>query len=68
MHVSKGVRQVHRGVSLAFALGVIANAVVIERAAGQPWVSLLALLLLTGPYLFALPYPGRAGRIRGSVG
>lgn len=70
MHISQGIRQVHRWISLAFTLGVIANAVVIATAGGQPpasWVYLLALvplalLLLTGLYLFVRPYVGRRQR------
>jgi hypothetical protein len=55
------MRQLHRGVSLAFTATVIANFIV--RAEGEPPTSLtdapllpLAVLLLTGRYLFVLPY------------
>jgi len=59
------MRQVHRWVSIAFTLTVIANVAV--RAWGEPpaWVTYsplapLALLLVTGLYLFVLPYRSRA--------
>ena len=57
------IRQTHRWVSIAFTLAVIANIAVLSMGRGQPpaWVTYspllpLALLLLTGLYLFALPY------------
>lgn len=58
------VRRGHRWVAMAFTLGVIANIFLIATGGGaEPayWVYLLALiplalLLLTGLYLFALPY------------
>jgi hypothetical protein len=57
------VRQIHRWVSIAFTVTVIANFVALARRAGMPppWVTYspllpLALLLFTGLYLFALPY------------
>ena len=60
-------RQVHRWVSMAFTLTVIANFAVMALRPGAPpaWVTYaplapLALLLLTGLYLFALPYLRRA--------
>jgi hypothetical protein len=65
------IRQTHRWVSIAFTLTVIANFVALGLGQGQPpnWITYspllpLALLLLTGLYLFALPYLVRrsAGR------
>ena len=61
---SKWVRQIHRWVSIAFTVTVIANFVALARGGGAmppPWVTYspllpLALLLLTGLYLFVLPY------------
>jgi hypothetical protein len=57
------IRQIHRWVSIAFTLTVIANFVVLARGGGASpnWVTYsplvpLAILLLTGLYLFALPY------------
>jgi hypothetical protein len=62
--VSSWTRRVHRWVGLAFTATVIANFLV--RARGEPpaWVTYspllpLAVLLLTGLYLFALPYTAR---------
>ena len=62
------IRQSHRWVSLLFTLGVIANIAAMslgpKGAAPPPWVGALALvplivLLLTGLYLFVLPYLAR---------
>ena len=54
-------RQVHRWLSLAFTLTVIANIVAMAMGSTATWIGFLALvplipLLLTGLYLFALPY------------
>ena len=64
--MNKWVRQIHRWVSLAFTLTVIANFVALARGKGMPppWVTYspllpLAVLVLTGLYLFALPYTTR---------
>lgn len=63
------IRQSHRWVSLAFTLTVIANFVAMALRPGQPpnWITYapllpLGLLLLSGLYLFVLPYLGRRGR------
>jgi len=63
---NKRVRQVHRFMSIAFTVTVIANFIALARVAGMPppWVTYspllpLALLLLTGLYLFVLPYATR---------
>jgi hypothetical protein len=57
------IRQTHRWVSIAFTLTVIANFIALSRAGGMPppWVTYapllpLALLLITGLYMFVLPY------------
>lgn len=62
MRFSLWVRQGHRWLAIAFTLGVLAY-IVAMRGGGQPpiWVGLLALvplilLLVSGLYLFALPY------------
>lgn len=69
MNWNMWVRQIHRWLSIAFTLAVIAN--VVAMGQGQPpiWVGLLALLplvllLLTGLYMFVLPYAAawRGGR------
>lgn len=58
------VRQIHRWLSIAFTMAVIGNvaAVVLEQHA--VWIGLVALfplllLMLTGLYLFVLPYAAR---------
>ena len=63
MNWNNWVRQIHRWVSIAFTLAVIANFVALARGGGMPppWVTYspllpLALLLLTGLYLFVLPH------------
>ena len=62
------IRQIHRWLSIAFTLGVIGYMVVMTRGQPPGWVGLFALvplilLLLTGLYLFALPYVlGRRGK------
>jgi hypothetical protein len=60
------IRQIHRWVSIAFTLTVIANFAALAQGRGMPppWITYsplvpLALLLLTGLYLFALPYTAR---------
>jgi intracellular septation protein A len=66
---SKWVRQTHRWLSIAFTLTVIANFAVMTRGQPPAWVTYspllpLALLLLTGLYLFVLPHVSkwRSGR------
>lgn len=61
------IRQGHRWISILFTLAVLVNIAAMTQ--GQPplWVGLLALfplilLLVSGLYLFALPYIGRARR------
>ena len=61
------VRQTHRWTSIVFTLTVIANFVALAIAQGQQPPALvtyspllpLFLLLLTGLYLFALPYAAK---------
>ncbi len=58
--MSKWIRQVHRWLSIAFTLTVIANFVALSRGQPPAWItysplSPLALLLLTGLYMFFLP-------------
>lgn len=62
--MSKWIRQFHRWVSIAFTLTVIANFVALGMRSGQqppPLITYapllpLGLLLLTGLYMFFLPY------------
>jgi len=58
------IRQFHRWVSIAFTLTVIANFVVMSQGTPPAWVTYspllpLALLLLTGLYMFFQPYVSR---------
>ena len=58
------VRQTHRWVSIAFTVSVIVTFVALAQQEPLVWVSYvplapLALLLLTGLYLFVLPYATR---------
>ncbi len=67
MNWSKWIRQSHRWISIAFTATVIANIVAMALGGGAmppPWVTYspllpLALLMLTGLYMFALPYAAR---------
>jgi hypothetical protein len=61
MKWSASIRQIHRWLSIAFTICVIANFAVQGREKVALWVGLatllpLALLLLTGLYMFVLPY------------
>jgi hypothetical protein len=63
------IRQIHRWLSIAFTLAVIANIVAMIMQLQAVWIGLLALvplipLLVTGLYLFALPYLSRRGSAR----
>ena len=70
--MSKWMRQIHRWVSIAFTLTVIANFVALALGKGKMPPALvtyspllpLAVLLFTGLYLFVLPYrtKWRSGR------
>jgi hypothetical protein len=58
------IRQVHRWLSIAFTLAVIANIVAMAQEKQAVWVGLLALfplilLMLTGLYMFARPYAAK---------
>ena len=65
--MSHWIRQTHRWVSIAFTVTVIANFVALGLGRGQQppaWVTYsplvpLALLMLTGLYLFVLPYAAK---------
>jgi len=61
---NKWVRQTHRWLSIVFTVAVIINGVAVARGKytnrlGLMAVALLAVLLLTGLYLFVLPYAAR---------
>ena len=66
MNAGNWIRQFHRWTSIAFTTGVIVNIAAIALGTGEPpfWVYLLALvplalLLVSGLYLFVLPYATR---------
>jgi membrane protein CcdC involved in cytochrome C biogenesis len=61
MNWNKLIRQTHRWLSIAFTVAVIVNVVAMMQEKQAIWVGLLALfplilLMLTGLYMFALPY------------
>jgi hypothetical protein len=64
MNWNSWIRQIHRWLSIAFTLTVIGNFIALAQSGGAAppaWVTYsplfpLALLLLTGLYMFVLPY------------
>lgn len=61
MNWNKWIRQFHRWVAVFFTLTVIVTFIALSRENPVVWISYvplfpLALLLVTGLYLFALPY------------
>jgi hypothetical protein len=69
MNWNDWIRQLHRWLSMVFTLAVIATFVALAQQEPVVWVSYLpllplALLWLTGMYLFALPHvtKWRSGR------
>ena len=69
---NRWIRQIHRWMSIIFTVTVLANFVALSRGGTPPpWITYsplppLALLLLTGLYLFALPYAIRRRSGRGA--
>ena len=64
MNWNHWIRQTHRWLSIAFTATVIVTFIALAQEEPLDWVSYvpllpLALLLLTGLYLFALPYASR---------
>jgi len=62
--MNKGIRQIHRWLSIAFTLAVIANIAALVLKRQEVWIGLVALfplmfLMLTGLYLFVLPYAAK---------
>jgi hypothetical protein len=58
------IRQTHRWLSIAFTVSVIVTFIALSQERPVVWVSYvplfpLALLLVTGLYLFALPYAAK---------
>ena len=67
MSWSERVRQTHRWTALAFTVAVVVNIAAMGMEQPPVWVYLLALLPLallqvTGLYLFVLPYAARRSR------
>lgn len=65
MSTQMWIRQIHRWLSMAFTLAVIANIVAMIMQVQAVWIGFLALvplipLLATGLYMFALPYVSRS--------
>ena len=61
MNWNNWIRQGHRWLSIAFTAAVIVNVVAMALQQSAVWIGLLALaplilLLITGLYMFALPY------------
>ena len=61
MNWNNWIRQVHRWLSIAFTVAVIVNIAAMTQGEPAIWVGLLALfplilLLVSGLYLFVLPY------------
>ncbi len=64
MNWNTWIRQTHRWLSIAFTVAVILNFVVMGRGQIAVWVGTLTLLplgllLLTGLYMFVLPYAAK---------
>ncbi|PCC68714.1 hypothetical protein SAMN02745121_07410 [Nannocystis exedens] len=64
MNWNKSIRQTHRWLSIAFTVAVLINIAAMGQEQPAVWVGLLALfplilLLLSGLYLFVLPYTAK---------
>ncbi|BAL74778.1 MULTISPECIES: hypothetical protein [Bradyrhizobium] len=64
MNSNMRIRQIHRWLSIAFTIAVIANIVAMIQQIQAAWIGFLALvplipLLITGLYLFALTHLSR---------
>ena len=73
MNWNNRVRQIHRWLSIAFTVAVFVIVVAMMQEQQAIWVGLLALLplvllLLTGLYLFMLPYAAKWRSVRGASG
>jgi len=73
MNWNTSIRQIHRWLSIAFTVAVIANFV--AMGLGEPPTLVvysplppLFLLLFTGLYMFVLPYAARLRGERGAAG
>ena len=64
MNLSAWIRRIHRWLAIAFTVGVIANFAVVGQQPYPLWAGIMALLplgllLLTGLYMFVLPYAAK---------
>ncbi len=65
MNWNSGIRQFHRWMSIVFTVAVIFNTIMLILDRQATWVGLTALfplilLMITGLYMFALPYLTRS--------
>lgn len=63
--MNKWMREVHRWASITFTLAAIANIVALVLQSQAVWIGFVALLplvvlLITGLYLFVLPYRSKS--------
>ncbi len=70
--MSNWIRTLHRWLSVVFMFAVVANLVALFRQQQEVWVGFLALaplilLVLTGLYLFVLPYAAKWRGARGAA-
>lgn len=66
MNWNKGIRQLHRWLSITFTVTVVVAFIAVASPEPAEWLFYLplpplALLLFSGLYLFVLPYAGRRG-------
>ena len=64
MNWNKWIRQFHRWLSIVFTVAVIINIIALMQEQSAMWVGIAALiplilLLISGLYLFALPYAAK---------
>jgi hypothetical protein len=64
LNLNNWIRQIHRWLSIAFTVTVIANFVALAQGEPPAWIVYspllpLFLLLFTGLYMFVLPYAAR---------
>ncbi|MES5485712.1 hypothetical protein QMZ05_23420 [Bradyrhizobium sp. INPA03-11B] len=72
MNWNNFIRQSHRWLSIVFTVAVIINIIAMVLQQQATWIGLLALfplilMLLSGLYLFALPYLAPRRRLGGST-
>ena len=65
MNWNMWIRQGHRWLSIAFTVAVIINTVAAVQGKSEVWIGVLALvplllLMVTGLYMFVLPYVTRS--------